>query len=315
MKSSKLTFALLALAAAGAITASQAQTKFLVGIVSISPAEANNDRFIRGAQEAAKSRGWEIQVIDAQGAADKANSAIQNLVQRRANAIIDMVFPTTSLRAGLLAAQNAKIPVATWGGGMGTAVVATNGSGGPHADPIVKRMVADMGGKGAVLALTYHTGEVCRDREEIFDGILAKYPDIKVTKNEVRIPGYLQDGQQFAGAWLASNPAGRGPLAVWGCWDDPALGAIATLKQQNRKDVKVYGQNGNADAIKAVQDGWMTATAWQNSFEEGKVLIKTIEDAIKAGASWKAKAVEVPAVIIDGKSVAQFIKDHPESIK
>ena len=291
-----------------------AQNDFLLGIVSISPAEANNARFIKGAEAQAQEYGWTVQVIDAQGAADQANTAIQNLVTRKAGAVIDMVFPTTSLGSGLAAAEQANIPVATWGGGMGRGVVAVNGSGGPMAVPIVEQMADDMGGQGSVLALTYRTGQVCREREEELDKILKAYPDISVTKNEVRIPGYLQDGAQYASAWLASHPAGREPLAIWGCWDDPALGAVSALRQQRRTDVKVYGINGNADAIVAVQDGFMTATAWQQSFEEGKLLVTTLKQAIDAGNTWEPKAVEIPAIVVTADNVKQFLSDHPDAV-
>ncbi len=300
-----------------ATTAWAQSDSFLLGIVSISPAEANNARFINGATEQAETYGWRVQVIDAQGAADQANSAIQNLVTRRAGAIIDMVFPTTSLNAGLAAAERAGIPVGTWGGGFGRAVVAVNGSGGPMAIPVTEQMVADMNGEGSVLALTYHTGQVCREREEEMDAILAAYPGIEVTKNEVRIPGYLQDGAQYAAAWLASHPAGAEPLAIWGCWDDPALGAISTMKQQGRDDVLVYGVNGNAEAILAVQDGWMTATAWQRSYEEGKLLVETLKnaaDAMAAGETFEPIAVEIPAVVVNADNVDAFIEEHPETV-
>jgi ribose transport system substrate-binding protein len=300
--------------AAGAVTPVAAQDKFLLGIVSISANEANNQRFIQGATKAAEERGWEVSVIDAAGSADQANAAIQALVQRGADAIVDMVFPVSSLGAGLAAANEAKIPVGTWGGGLGNGVVATNGSGGPLADPIAKMLVEDIGGKGQVLALTYHTGEVCRQREEVFDGIVAAYPDITVTKNEVRIPGYFQDGAQYATAWLAANPEGSGPLAIWGCWDDPSIGAISAMRQQARTDVKVYGENGNAQALQAIKDGFMTATAWQDSYSEGIGMVEVLEQAIAAGASWEPKAVEVPAVVVTAENVDAFIAEHPESI-
>src|ERR1700693_6596358 len=109
-------------------------------------------------------------------------------------------------------------------------------------------MLRAMDGKGSILALTYHTGEVCRNREVELDKALANHPDIKMTKNEVRIPGYFEDGAQYATAWLAAHPANSAPLAIWGSWDDPALGAVSALRQQNRADVKVYGENGNAQA-------------------------------------------------------------------
>ena len=301
----------LALGTSGA----RAQDGMLLGIVSISANEANNQRFIQGATKAAQAAGWQVSVIDAAGSAAQANAAIQNLIQRRAKAVIDMVFPVTSLGAGLAAARDAKVPVATWGGGMGPGVVATNGSGGPAAQPITAMLVKDMGGQGSVLALTYHTGEVCREREEVFDKGVAASPGIKVTKNEVRIPGFFQDGAQYATAWLASHPAGSGNLAIWGCWDDPAIGAISALRQQARTDVKVYGQNGNAQALAAIKSGHMTATAWQDSYTEGQRLVEAIGEAIKAGDNWQPKAVEVPPVVVTKATIDAFVAQHPEATK
>ena len=60
-------------------------------------------------------------MIDAAGNADQANAAIQNFAQRGAAAIVDMVFPYSSIGAGLDAAKRAKIPVVTWGGGWAAA--------------------------------------------------------------------------------------------------------------------------------------------------------------------------------------------------
>ena len=160
-------------------------------------------------------------MIDAAGNAEQANAAIQNFVQRRATAIVDMVFPHSSIGAGLDAAKRAKIPVVTWGGGLGGGVAATNGSGGPMVIPVNDFMIKTMDGKGSILALTYHTGEVWRNREVVLDKALADHPGIKVTKNEVRIPGYFEDGAQYANAWLASHPADKENLAIWGMLSSP----------------------------------------------------------------------------------------------
>jgi len=292
-----------------------AEDKPLVGIVSISATEANNARYIGGAEAAAKELGWEVSVIDAAGSADQANAAIQNFAQRGAAAIVDMVFPFSSIGAGLDAAKSANIPVVTWGGGLGGSVAATNGSGGPMVVPVNELMLKDLEGKGSLLALAYRTGEVCRNREVELDKALAAYPDIKVTKNEVRIPGYFEDGAQYANAWLAAHPAGDEKLAIWGCWDDPAIGAMGSLRAQGRDDVKVYGVNGNAQALENIKNGFMTATAWQDSYTEGYNMIKLLPEIQKAGADWQPKAVEVPAVLVTKETVEQFIAEHPDAIK
>ena len=287
----------------------------LVGIVSISATEANNARYIAGAQSAAKDIGWQVSVVDAAGNADQANAAIQNFVQRGAAAIVDMVFPYTSIGAGLAAAKAANIPVVTWGGGLGGSVAATNGSGGPMTVPVNELMIKNMDGKGSLLELTYHTGEVCRNREIELDNALKAHPDIKATKNEVRIPGYFEDGAQYANAWLASHPAGRENLAIWGCWDDPSIGAIGALRSQNRNDVKVYGVNGNAQALEDIKKGLMTATAWQDSYTEGSNMVKLLPEIVKAGAGWTPKAVEVPAVLVSSENIDKFLADHPAALK
>lgn len=313
MRTSKLGFVAAALAVAG--TLAIAEDKPVVGIVSISATEANNVRYINGATKAAGELGWTVNVVDAAGNADQANAAIQNFAQVGAGAIVDMVFPWSSIGAGLDAAKTAGIPVVSWGGGLGSTVAATNGSGGPMAIPVVELMLKNMGGKGSILALTYRTGEVCRNREEVMDEMVAKFPDIKVTKNEVRIPGFFEDGAQYANAWLASHPADSEPLAIWGCWDDPAIGAIGSLRSQNRTDVKVYGINGNAQALENIKNGFMTATAWQDSFSEGYNMVKMLDDIKKAGAAWQPKAAEVPAVLVTADTVADFTAKHPEALQ
>jgi ribose transport system substrate-binding protein len=308
-------FGLLIAATAIAALPAHAADKPLIGLVSIAATEANNVRYINGAKKAAEELGYDVSVVDAAGSADQANAAIQNFAQRGALAIADLVFPASSIGAGLDAAKQANIPVVTWGGGLGLSVAATNGSGAPIAEPVIQKMIDDMGGKGELLALTYRTGEVCRNREALMDQMLQKYPDIKVTKNEVRIPGYFEDGAQYANAWLASHPPGDGKLAIWGCWDDPAIGAIGSLRSQSRDDVTVYGVNGNAQAIENIKNGHMTATAWEDSYTEGYNMVKLLADIKKAGADWKPKAVEVPAVLITKDTVTDFLKQHPDAVQ
>ncbi|MGC8628403.1 MAG: sugar ABC transporter substrate-binding protein, partial [Acidimicrobiales bacterium] len=232
------------------------------------------------------------------------------LVTRHAGGILDLVFPTTSLSAGLSAAKAAHIPVGTWGGGLGTGVAVTDGSGGPFATPVVKYMVKRMGGRGAVLAFTYHVGLVCRQREEVFDSILKAYPHISVTKDEIQIPGYETEAPQFAASWLASHPKGSEPLAIWGCWEDPTTSTLSTLKTEGRTDVMTFGENGGPTAIGAIFHHTMTATEWENEFAEGEALVSNISAAAKAGSSWVPKDVVIPGVLVTQSNVNAFVKAH-----
>jgi ribose transport system substrate-binding protein len=283
----------------------------VLGIVSITANEAGNALAIKGATEAAEEAGWTVEVVDAQGNADTANAAFRTFANRQVGMIFNLVFPATSLGAGLQAARDAGIPVASWGGGTGDGIVMNTGDGGPFATIVTEALAEDLDGAGEVLALTYHGGQVCIDRETAFDEVLAEYPDIKVTKQEVRIPGFLQDGAQYAQSWLSSRPAGSANYAIWGCWDDPTLGAISAIKQLGRTDVLTYGVAGSITAIQAVKDGSMTATAYEDGMAEGRTMFETTLEAIDAGDSWEPKTVDVPGTLVSRDTIDQFLADHP----
>jgi ribose transport system substrate-binding protein len=295
-------------------TASGSGSSKLLGIVSITANEYSNAQTIKGATAAAKAAGWTVQVIDAQGSATTANAAMQNLVSKKAGMIFNLVFPASAVGAGIAAARQAKIPVASWGGGPGVGIVADSGGGGPLAEPVIRRMISDLGERGEVLALNYSGGQVCIDRHKMFDKILASYPNIKVTSQEVNIPGFEQDAQKYANSWLASHPKGD-HLAIWACWDGPAIGAVSALRAAHRTDITTYGQGGGPDAIAALKAGNLTATEWENAVEEGKVLFNTALEAQKAGSSWQPKTVTVPGVLLDRAGLPAFLTAHPDAAK
>ncbi|MGH6859535.1 MAG: sugar ABC transporter substrate-binding protein, partial [Phyllobacterium sp.] len=100
---------------------------------------------------------------------------------------------------------------------------------------------------------------------------------------------------------------------IWGCWDDPAIGAIGSLRSQGRDDVLVYGVNGNAQALENIKNGHMAATGWEDSYTEGFNMVKLLVDIKASGKDWQPKAVEVPAVLVTKENVDDFLKEHPEA--
>ena len=127
----------------------------------------------------------------------------------------------------------------------------------------------------------------------------------------MNIPGFLQDGAKYATAWLAKNPRGSGNLAIWGCWEDPTLGAISALKQQGRTDVKTYGINGSPQAIKAVQNGSLTSTVWEDGEKEGRTMFTTTLKSVGGTMPSKATTVDVPGVLVSTDTVKAFVAEHP----
>lgn len=284
-----------------------------LGIVAIVATDALNAALINGATDAAEAAGWDVNVIDAQGSLDKANAAMVTFsTTQKTDAILVSAFASSSIGAGLASAIAADIPVVTWGGELVDGIVAASSALAVGYDSI-NGMLDDFGDTGDVLALTYHTGVLCLYRGVAFDEVIAD-TDITVTANEVTIPGQVEDGTAFAAAWLASHPEGQGNYAIWGAWDEPAMGAVAALAQAGRTDVKVYSINGAPNALQAVKDGTVTQIIWQDGFKEGEELFAAAVESIEAGDSWEPKTIDVPGVLVDAETIDGFLADHPDAL-
>jgi ribose transport system substrate-binding protein len=285
-----------------------------LGIVALVATDALNAAVIEGATDAAEAAGWKVTVTDTQGSPDKANAAMTSFsTTQKVDAILVSAFASTSIGAGLQSAIAAGVPVVSWGGELTDGIVATT-SALKVGEDSVNAMLDDFGTDGDVLALTYHTGVLCLYRGMAFDEAMGAESGISVTANEVAIPGQVEDGTAFTAAWLASHPDDGTPLAVWGAWDEPGMGAIAALKQAGRDDVKVYSINGAPAALQAVKDGTMTQIIWQDGYTEGQELFQAVLDSGEAGDSWEPKTIDVPGVLVDSSTIDQFLTDHPDAL-
>ena len=295
-----------------AFTASSAFAKdnLSIGIVTFSTSDIHTNQMVDTMAAEAKSKGWTIESLNANGDPSQAIAQIKQLVTKKADAIIVTVFDSTGLAAGLQAAADAKIPILTAGGGMapGIALAASTGT----AQPLVDLMLKNLGGSGTVLDLSYHPGIPCRERADAFDAAVKANPGLKATTHEITIPGAAESSQAATSAWLSANASAKGPFAIFNCYDDNAMGAVAALKQNGRTDVQVYSFNAIAPAVQAVKDGAMTATLGVDLTSAGKLLVDQIPDIVKAGDAWQPKSFIPGYTIVSKDNVDQILKSNPQ---
>ena len=288
--------------------------KYTIGIVKFASSDQTSEQAIEGFRDYAKKQGWETSAVDPQGAVDKANGSMQDYVQKDVDLIVTAVFDSSTLTAGAQAAKAAGIPVVSISGGTADGITANLDAGVSNGKPVAEQLVKDMDGKGDLLVLGYKSGLPCIGREQALDDAL-KGTDIKTTRNEVPIPGQVEGSTQFAQAWLAKHPKGSGPLGVWGCFDDPALGAVAALKSAGRDDVKVYGINGQPGAISAIKDGDMRATVYLLATEAGENFAKLVPEFVKGGTDAKPQEVALTNVLVTTDTIDDFLAKYPNSTK
>jgi ribose transport system substrate-binding protein len=186
-----------------------------------------------------------------------------------------------------------------------------------QGETVTQALVDDSKGVGDALTLTYLGGRPCQLRLASFnETVKAKAPQLKVTRQAITVPGQVESATSATLAWLAAHPKGSAPsLSIYACFDDPALGAIAALKQTKRDDVNVYSFNGIAPALAAVKDGTMTATLWFDQSAVGSTLVEVLDKSIKTGGSSASEQVPAPSVLVSKANYDSFVAEHPGAIK
>jgi ribose transport system substrate-binding protein len=284
-----------------------------LGIVALIANDALNVAVIAGATDAAKAAGWDVKVTDTQASADQANAAMSSFAVQKVDAIFVLAFASSSIGAGMAAANAADIPVATWGGEIVPGIVVTT-SGLTVGEQSAKFLLDEVGDSADILAMTFHPGKLCIDRGVAFDNAVKGKPGLSITYNEVTVPGQVQNGNAIAQPWLTAHPPGGKKLAIWACWDEPMQGAVAALRQAGRTDVTTVSINGSPQGLQLVKDGDLTATVWQPAYQEGKAAFGAVVDSIQAGKAWTPKTIEIPGVVVTKDNVDKFLTDHPNGL-
>jgi ribose transport system substrate-binding protein len=93
--------------------------------------------------------------------------------------------------------------------------------------------------------------------------------------------------------------------AVIACNDEMALGAVEALDAAGRLgDTMVFGFDGNNDALKAVSEGRMVATCFQNPQMQGGDAVQALIDHL-AGKEVPAR-IQTTAILVTSDNIADF---------
>ena len=284
---------------------------YKIGLVPFSGEEPTSMAAMYGIEAVAKQKGWSTTLIDPGGVTAQSVAAIQTLVEKHVNLIVSTVFPANSLAAGVLAAKAAGIPVIAAGGSTGPGVEANWDVGEADGKLLVAELAALTHGQGNLLVFQYTPGVACDEREATLKQYLKTAHFSSVTYDEVPIPGQVQAGYKFGQAWLASH---SGPGAIFGCFDDPTVGALAAIKQAGRTNITTLGVDGSPAALSAVRAGTMTATVWINGYGLGEEMAADIPQLVKSGVNAPPLELAAPAVLVDKGNIASFLKQYPSAM-
>ena len=203
-----------------------------------------------GMKKEAKSAGVTLDIAIANQDLNKQISDVEDFISKKVSAIILSPVDSKGVKAAVLKAQAAGIPVITvdiaaTGVDVSAHVATDNYSGGVKAGELMAKV---LNGKGKVGIISYHTIQSVIDRVEGFKKAVAAFPDIKIVSIQ---PGITRaEALTTSQNMIQGNPDISG---IFGFGDDAALAAVAAAKGADKlKQIKVIGFDGMKEAIAAV---------------------------------------------------------------
>ncbi len=242
--------------------------------IGVSLSTLNNPFFVsirEGVEEVAKNENVETVITDAQNDSSTQNNQVEDLITQGVDLIVINPVDSTAISTSVQKANEANIPVICVDrksdeGELVSFIASNNVEGGKLAGEYILEKVGE---NAEVIQLEGIPGaSSTRERGEGF----TEATDGKINLLASQTANFDRaEGMTVMENLLQAHPDVK---AVFCQNDEMALGASEAVKASG-KDVTIVGFDGNDDAIKAVEEGMLSATVAQKPQEMGKLAIET----------------------------------------
>lgn len=268
--------------------------------VGVSISTLSNPFFVsvrNGIQKLADDKDADIQVSDAQNDTAKQNNDVEDLIQKKVDALIINPVDSSAITQAVKDANEAGIPVIavdrSSDGGTVLSLVASNSTKGGK---MAAKFLIEKLGKDAKIAELQGTpgASATRERGKGFDN----YAKGKLNVVTKQTAGF----DRAKGLSTTENilQAHSDIVGIFSQNDEMALGAIQAAEAAGKK-LTIIGFDGEADGIAAVKSGKMAGTVAQQPEEMGRLSLQAIFDHF-AGKKVK-KNIESPLELVTTDSL------------
>lgn len=263
-------------------------------------------------EEAAEDLGIEVEVFEADAEDDTQGQldALNTMVTMDFDAIILSPIDGTNLIPGIVAANEAEIPVINLGPGVDGEALADAGG---HLDgkitvnfeeqgsTVANDMIARMedGGKVAILSGLEGAGQSV-GRTNGAKAVFESTEGIELAAVQA-CDWDTEKAYEATKDILTANPDLEG---IFACNDNMALAAVQALQEMGNEDVMVYGVDYTSDAKAAIEEGTMMGSMTYSS----AIYTKAAEEMAMLIAQGKTfeEPVYLPLTLVTQDNVADF---------
>ncbi len=251
--------------------------------------------------------GVELVMVDSKEDPSVQLGQVENFVAQKMDAIVIIPANTDAVEPMTKAAVDAKIPLVYVNRWPATGVPeggAYVGSDSIQAGILQMEWIAQkLGGKGNVVIMMGNLSqEAAQKRTEGVKQVAAKYPDIKITKEQTAVWDRAK-GLALMENWLAT---GDQIDAVASNNDEMAIGALSAIEAAGKLgQIIVGGVDASPDALVEVDKGRLNVTVFQNAKGQGEGGIKT---AIALARGEKVESpVWIPYELVTPENYKQYM--------
>ncbi len=291
----------------GAMPGARAATPTLA-MVQINQQALFFNQMLQGAQGAAKKAGVTLDVFNANDSPTEQNNAVETYIQQKVAGILVDAIDVNGLLPSIQQAAAAGIPVVAV-----DAVLPENGpqkaqigvdntkAGQLLADVFLRDVQSEMGGRAKLGVVGALNSFIQNQRQKAFVDAVSGKPG--VTMAGVVDGRNIQDNAlAVAETLLTGNPD---MTAIYATGEPALLGAIAAVESQGRQgDVKVFGWDLTAQAIRGIDAGYVVAVVQQDPAGMAAAGIDALVTLTRGGTV--ARTIAVPVTIVTKANVDPY---------
>lgn len=263
---------------------------------------------VKDAMEArAKELGVELLIMDAQRTAEKQVQQVETFISQKVDAIILNPCEVEASSPAVDKAKAAGIPIINVNSETKSEPDAFVGSNDETSGEIAMEHIAEaIHQKGNIVIMEGYMGQAAQIQRAAGGAkVLAKYPDIKVLAEQTAEWDRAK-GMTLMENWIQSY--GDKINAVFAHNDEMGMGALQALEQSKMKDkVVLVSIDAIADALRAVKDGRLNATIYQDAQGQGAGAVETALKLIKKEKLDNNK-VFIPFQLVTKDNIDKFLK-------
>ncbi|NRF96164.1 sugar ABC transporter substrate-binding protein [Paenibacillus frigoriresistens] len=278
-------------------------------VIGVSMLNISNE-FITLIQDGIKARAKELNakviINDGQKDPNKQIQQVENFIAQKVDAIILNPIEEEATSPAVEKAKKAGIPIINVNSVTKAEPDAFVGSKDEESAKIAIDYIAErLGKKGNLVMMHGHPGQTAEIKRT--EGALAamkNYPDLKLIAEQTA-NWDREAALSLMQNWIQAN---KGKInAVFAQNDEMGMGALKALENAGlKKDIVLISVDAIADALKAVKDGRLDATVFQNANGQGA---GAVDAAMKLINKEKVeKEVIIPFELVTKDNVNQYLK-------